>query len=506
MGSGVKHLEFNRLEQSISNDHNRAQRFLAAHLAEVFRQEFMPGAVYDSNASPPAVIFGGLLVQPLPGSFALNVSSGMIGALGAASTSDDSAFRFGKLDTTASGLSIGANVSGSARWDVVECLISPNTTIEQDNRNVYNPQTELPIPQNVTKVTEGRVQFRVRAGVGGGLPAPVANWIPLAYAHVPNAAASNDGCTFYDVRPMLEDVVGPSEATRRAFTGRMSVTSTGTNNTRFVGAATSVLLGRHIGGVISRCSPGADEVFRIRRDGLGASTATEQSPDVTTAKDLATLYLVFPLGLPRWQRYAAAPGARVPAGPKGLYVFSTISPSVSGYLDAQLLAMPAAYGLGTISCRMVSVFSIMPSRSGLEYNAAFWENDRTLFERDTTLEPAAALSRVVTPDTHHPANARGLICGVQRSWSGLVTGNLIDASAVVFATQNAETPTSGIVKGNDDYVALRVRVPGYIVRLDRDEPLPIVYQADPVTLSTVSSSAYGGTADTPTIVVRGWVV
>ncbi len=367
MSSGGKRLVLNFEERIISPDANRAQAFQSAQIAESARQLFSPSENVDVFSAQPtpatvtapaggAVLNGLMVVAPL-GSLELAVTSGMAllidpdGQPGSTvltpANPDDS---IGKLCYDAVGVLAGSGVlvfipngSGLVRVDVVEIQRDPGAVLEIDNRDIFNPGTGLFTPATVDKVAADGVVYRIRAGVpGGGVPASVLGWMPIAVVSVPSGAANFDACTLYDVRPLVSDR-GPGSGallggplTSRTRVGDFYVDPTTTPGALIMsGWVDGLAQGARAGGVFGG--------FNLR------DVANQEPGFAVVASTLVAVWLLFPGGLPRWVRYStvASPpfGGRVPNGPRGIMVLSSTLPLSTAPLPSAPVNPPPASGL-----------------------------------------------------------------------------------------------------------------------------------------------------------------
>lgn len=357
--SGTRRVLHNTRERILSSDHNREQAFAAAMIADAYRYLFDADASEDEAAGTAtlgvalgnpmrAVIFNGLRVRPEIGTFNLFVDAGagLFVDPGSPASPDDSPAQVIRSagQQVAGALTIGA-AAGSTRIDVIECSTS-QVVIETDNRDVFNQSTGAFQPQLVNKVAEAQLTFRVRQGTpGGGFPGTAAGWLPLAVASVPSGAVSNDGVTFWDVRPLLNDFARSVHQVRAAFpTARRRhtyATDDGAGNWLAKGIVELELAGRRVGGNLCPTASGATS---LRLDSGGGL----QEPGFSVTNDRPWyLYLAQPFGLPRWAKYSpASSGARTPISPRGIPVFTQKAPAGLSGVAGSAISLPAATGLG----------------------------------------------------------------------------------------------------------------------------------------------------------------
>jgi hypothetical protein len=114
-----------------------------------------------------------------------------------------------------SNAAIGANASGSTRWDLVEG--DPTSVVDSSVIvDTWNGTLKKFVPsgsaQSVMEHGEGTVY--VKAGTpGAGLPAPTAGRLPIAAVRVVNGAASITAADVFDVRLLLSDALARSAPT-----------------------------------------------------------------------------------------------------------------------------------------------------------------------------------------------------------------------------------------------------------------------------------------------------
>jgi hypothetical protein len=352
MASGFKEVVFNTLEEVISPDLNRSQKFKGADIAEMMRymvdvsggtDDLDSGGVtteYASLESPMRVeIMNGFLVKPALADVRLAIDPGVLFALSPDGAPDDSNYKY--IHDIGIGLNssltIAANASGLPRVDIIGATIT-FTTPEVDNRNIFNPTSGLFAPTSIPKASQGTLTYSVLQGTpGSGLPTPAAGFLPLCVAYIPNGSTNNDACSFWDVRPLINDRAF-GNANLDTFTSRLTrsdyfvdvINSTG--HAWLSGLAEGVLRGRRVGGVLQAGGPLA---VQTAPGGLGQTYGLDLTDNhnaengfTTVTSGIAFLYFAFPGGLPRWARYTtAASGVRKPAGPRGIVTMSNKAPS-----------------------------------------------------------------------------------------------------------------------------------------------------------------------------------
>ncbi len=357
MSSGNKELVFNTQEHVLSVDHNRAQKFSHAQVADIARyfwnvktelDDSAAGeveAVASTTASPlRAEVLAGLRVAPALASFALLVTPGVAFLLAPDSASDDSPYKYVNDPgvPTPGALTLAPNATGLTRIDVIEC--SWGTVVaETDSRDILDLATGSYAAAMVTKVKKGVLTYRVRQGTAGaGFPGTALGWLPLAVASVPAGAASNDVVTFWDVRPLVNDRVQNGASTTKPIVGRSQVNAI--NLALVCGWVDAELGGRRIGGALRSGMPTADLALM---PAINFSDAANHSLGfIPLAHKPYYLYLCTPFGLPRWARYSpASAGVRMPRSPRGLPVVTNIAPDVEGR-PLFGVALPSSCGLG----------------------------------------------------------------------------------------------------------------------------------------------------------------
>lgn len=352
MASGFKEVVFNTLEEVISPDLNRSQKFKGADVAEMMRyaidvsggtDDLDSGGLtteYASLESPlRAEIMNGFLVHPTIGDTRFSVDPGVMFAIDPDSAPDDSNYKYVRdlgVGLT-SGLTIAPNVSGLARVDIIGATIA-FTNPEVDNRNLFNPTTGLFTPTSVPKAAQAVLTYSVVQGTpGSGLPSVPQGFLPLCVGYVPNGSANNDAVSFYDVRPLISDrAYGVSNLD--TYTSRLTRSDyfvdvlNSSGHAWLSGLAEGVLRGRRVGGVLQSGGPFSTQAAP---GGLGQTYGLDlldahncEAGFTTVTSGITFLYFVFPGGLPRWARYtAASTGVRKPAGPRGIVTQSNKTPS-----------------------------------------------------------------------------------------------------------------------------------------------------------------------------------
>jgi hypothetical protein len=452
MSGGGRLVVFNTRERAVSSDQNRHQAFAALERAEALRyqialrqaplaDELNPlelGAYVDTTAAGGAAIaspivadvLDGLTVRPQPSSLNLAVDPGVIGLVDpdgetgssdpGSPSSDDSRY---KVVVDPGIQTLGALVitagAGSTRVDLVE-VRRQTVVLETDSRDVFDPSTGVFVPVTVTKVQEGRLLYRVRAGTpGAGIPALAQGWVPLCVAVVPSGATNVDGMTFYDVRPLVKDRVNaPFESRRLASSldqARLYANDHTTGGVTLVtGIATGAIGMYRAGGILS----GANAVD-VR---LPANQMSGYSP--TVGKPWF-LYAMFPASLPRWVRYAAFPNPRAPNGPNGIIGISDLGPT-NQFGGAPTLTPPAASGLavtGPAIMLAAGVVSAGPAERGFnQQNGLVLVNPDAPISGPAVTAAASTDTYALVANTHFPRTARSVIVKVSATFSGAGAG------------------------------------------------------------------------------------
>lgn len=527
MSSGRRVVVTNTQERAISTDINRLQAFSNREAQEVLRylmsgqygDELAPGQVlYPTGFTTPltAEIIGGLMVRPTTGSFEVQVDAGLLCAIapGVDPEPDDSEYKYARSSGVgAAVLAIGANASGLIRIDVVECRIDPIPETVSDNRDIFDEVTGLFSAVSVTKELGGKLEFRIRAGTGGGgYPGAVSGWLPLAIASVPSGAASNDDVTFWDVRPLLQDrestafqqfpAIGFGRPHLLDLDVRLDRTSS--SNVLANGSWRGTLKGRRVGGQFRRGTPGTESLTDVNLADADNHSGTIAEP----LTGIAYLYALQPFGLPRWAKYEDAPFSRIPHSPIGMLVLSYVLPDAFGQ-PASTISIPTSTGLGG-SCDREDAACVMAVPPNLSDNyARFQATNRTQMghEQFGNSVVSAAFSILdydfTVTAAEWPPNAKAAIVrvGVQVNVPANSANrfapefHLFDTAATTgpYARIRCETRTLT----NADAGAQDMRF-SLVARL----PLPVAYPSAPTTprllrLHFTEASSDGGTFGTP---------
>lgn len=448
MSGGNRLMVLNTRERVVSDDHNRLQAFEARAAAEVMRRMlgmrdltgtamaklgagFVESGSYVNTAGNDVAavgtplrgdVFEGLTVLPQVGSLNLLVDPGCVGlddpdgqagsSDPAAPSADDSRYKI-VVDPgipTIAVLTIGAGSGGAARVDVVECQRT-TVVLETDSRDQFDPSTGTIVPVTVTKVVEGRLVYRVRAGTPGDFTVTVVQgWLPLAVALVPNTATIVEDMLWWDVRPLVSDRVGgplpgqsylPSQPSPEAFADDQIHAG----ETRLGGYLQAPFGSYRAGGLMQSA---ASSLY------VNLRAAANQAPGFAPAANaLWHLYAVFPKSLPRWVRYAGAP--LLPVGPSGILTVSATGPfSFDAPADSLALAAAAGSQIGGTHPAVHLCSGFVDGGSNVRGVVVDGERSRVSF-----LGTAASVSPATTstsldryelvPNTHFPADARSVI-------------------------------------------------------------------------------------------------
>lgn len=448
MSDGPKVIVVNTSERAVSSDINRAQTFAGAARAERARalmdtylgnDDTDAGAlsVQTLAAGTPAAaeVVAGLLVVPQLGAANLNlfVEPGEVTWVSpdAPQDPDESIARvIGDPGIQTNGaLVMTANASGQPRIDVIECQRTLNV-LETDSRDIFNPVTGLFSAATVNKVMAGQLVYRVRLGApGAGRPAPISDWLPLAYALVPNGAAGNDAVTFWDVRPLITArIFSPANQSlglprtwdldalldvvtvggKALLVGRCDL-----SGADLIGGTAAIY---RSGGRIRRGTPGFDAPSGI--DGVDLLDAANHAPDFNGA---ATnyVYLLSPGGLP-WARYSDVfSGSRQPRSPRGILVVSA-TPPVSFYgCPSAPITLPASMGFGAETCSYgvcIGVWNAGVATAGFHIVRGAQYGNVGAAGLPCVIEAAASpavLRWDLGDGSTHPANAKALLVNLE---------------------------------------------------------------------------------------------
>lgn len=473
MASGFKRMQINTQERAVSTDINRLQKFQGKDLAEMMR--YWMDVTHDTDdaeaggamAQPNTIetplrgeIIDGLMVLPQNGSFDLFVSSGVAMLMSPDAAPDESNYKYiNDTGVSTLGALVMTTGGGSPRLDVIECQID---TVEQtvtQSRDIFNASSGLFNATSVVKEAKSVLKYRVRLGSpGGGFPGVAAGWLPLAVALVPTGAASNDAMTFWDVRPLISDrAFAPHNmALDWPFVSR-SFGSAGPAATVAVasmqGVFEGIFKGRRYGGRLRSNVPTVDTDEYLVAD---ASNIDPVNPIVANAMVFA--YFMFPDGLPRWARYKAS-GTRVPRGPKGIMVTSSMGPLVNG-TPAAITGLPTALGFTASSNTMngINAFSLYKAAAVLRaqhYNGRWCLLDNGLVVPVANTFSNTSVAATLAANVNFPGNARKIRISI--SISGTLPAN-VDASPNAFTFVDTTPNGNGFLGNPRQYLSASQRL------------------------------------------------
>lgn len=345
--SGIPKILTNVLEFGSSDDLNRMQEFIGAHLAYVFgyahlatRDEDISAGAVETLATTTtdpltAVVLNGVRFVPGTSVATATVTGGALVFADPDSVPDvdDSPIKL-VVAQAITGLTLTGNASGSTRIDIIEVQRSETTTSEP--RKLLNVDTEDGVEANVGKVSTAKIVARIRTGVAGsGWPGTASGWLPIAVASVPTGSTTWDTVTVWDVRPLLADY-RPAVSMARYTEGDLVATDTsGVGTTLVFEGHAKAQLGSWVAGGAFKHS-GADTI-----DGL--TTSYLEAGIAWGITDIWGLWLAMPFGLPRWVRYTAS-GTRVPLGPRGIPILAKKLPTTQSGAPSTSLNLPTALG------------------------------------------------------------------------------------------------------------------------------------------------------------------
>lgn len=369
MSNGGKRVVLNTRERVISNDFNRVQDMVgqarAVLMARLYNDVYKTSIsgytdqeILGGQTPMIADVYGGLFVR-VDDPSSLFVDPGVIGVVDPDPSPglDDNPYKLvdDPGQSIAGVLTFLANGSPSARIDVLLADVQEQVE-ETDNRDVFDPATGLFTPQMVNKVVRKRLVYTMLRGTAGsGLPS-LPNQVPLLVALVPSGAADFSDCTFWDVRPMVNERTpnhGYQRDTRRLYDFNFYVDSNGEHH----GEAWTEWNGYVVGGPLKQSCPSTlDEDFDssdINNSTTNLAYGGPASSPVRSDPGAAPIFLLFPGGLPGWRRYSNgnAPGLtnRAPYGTRGLLVAGRNTNSDKAKIDekgnATNVVLPAATGL-----------------------------------------------------------------------------------------------------------------------------------------------------------------
>lgn len=248
------------------------------------------------------------------------------------------------------------NAGPGVRVDMLEMQRAPNTVEESASRDIYDTSSGLFTSSVVQKVVASHVTYRIRsAAAGAGVPAPAQGWLPLTVIGVPSTAANFDGCTIYDVRPLIRDRnnglhnLEASLIQPKTFRELYSDRATSPGQVLFSGVFdTTGGDGYRQGGVIKWVDGGVDSPF--------IDLAAAANRGTFGVANFTYVWLIYPQFYPRFVRYTSTPvapfGGRVPFGMRGIPCVTTTPPPDTnfGWFGAGSnvnLVIPDSAGLGT---------------------------------------------------------------------------------------------------------------------------------------------------------------
>lgn len=477
MSGGGRLVKYNTRERAVSSDQNRAQAFVRRESAERARlssalrstnlatgvagADVVPlegGSYADTTAAGTAAIatpakadvFDGLVVLPQPGTLNLLVSPGAVGfddpdgqtgsSDPTAPSTDDSRYKIVNDPgvQVAGALTIAAG-AGSTRIDLIE-VRRTTTVLETDSRDVFDPSTGTFLPVSVTKVSEGRLIYRVTQGTpGAGIPALSQGWLPLCVASVPSSATSVDTMTFWDVRPLVKDRVEPPFDSRHVDQARVRANMFANDHsaaeTRIKGFSSSQIGCYRAGGQIQPVDSGLYFDARAAINHAAGYAPTVGKPWF--------LYAVFPAGLPRWVQYLPSPATpRIPFGPLGVIVVSDVGPS--GYLGTgDVMNPPAATGIGSSGpCALLAAGVVGP---GPVEQGFVMSEGLVLVSANVPITGPAAVAALSTDtytlvaNTHFPETARSVFLKIGTSFSGAGAGSFDQVHLTTYVLANDGT-------------------------------------------------------------------
>lgn len=369
MPSGYKNEVINNRERAVSNDINRLQAFFGASLSQVMYEMFgkyfasddlFPGTeleIAPGGAPPFHGVLNGLRAYPVNGSINLLITPGVAFIENTGAGSDDAPFMFVQDPgiTVAGSLQLSP-APGATRIDVLECQ-SVLSTLESDNRDIYNVATGLFAPALVSKVQAYRMSYRLRAGTpGAGFPGWTAGWMPLMVASVPAAAATWDACELWDVRALVSEYwnspygsIKTNSIIEAAHLRCEETAVAAPYDVVLTGALEGKYTTMRVSGVASNHPTGMGYID------ISKTTANHAAGYTPGANAIWYLYLAFPNGMGGWRKYnSSAFSPRVPTAIRGIPIVTQVPPAPNRYPTA-VLALPTATGLGGTTVNAVCV-------------------------------------------------------------------------------------------------------------------------------------------------------
>jgi hypothetical protein len=545
-------MHFSSRERLVSTDFTRATDFAQADLTRMlaaFYDRLTPrertgargyslpwgntaGATGNPGVPARGLVVGGLLATPQAGTVVCHVQAGAL-ALWVPTTNPD---EYGLRLVHDPGENTGAlvltpNASGSTRIDVVECAYVERVA-EVDNRDVFDATTGAFTPVAVTKVSDGQLVYRVRAGVAGaGYPGAEAGWLPLAVCSVPAGTTTWDQATLWDVRPLAADLADATPLVSELPTYRRQnfgweVGGVDGNSIAQRGYAEVEYAGRLVGGVcqsarvwdsVSATNVVTNPWIDLQDVVVGS---TDREPTISLA-NVAPWYvwLVFPFGLPRWCRYQEIGDSplRTPGDLCGIPVVSSTGPAdYRGSPPVAPVAPPVKYGLGSAATTVAVMYlsgltnsSGNPLGSRVDGHATWVAGDGQTVSPTSTVANESADWGLVD-NVRYPANARAL--HLQFSVS-VTTGAVFDANllARVVTWQSLSGGTSNqdtTVYGTAVFVPIsKTHLLRLTVRLPMHPSYPWALGLNTRRFRLLyEANAVGATGATPLVRVTGWEI
>jgi hypothetical protein len=445
--SGRKTEIYNPRERALSSDLNRMQAFQGMDLSSIlaylldyqgdFSNSNGAGSVGAASTSPMrAAILNGLLVRPQMASANTLVDPGVAIVVDPDSTPspDDSPYKLVNDPgvQTGSSLAMPTNSSGGTQIYVVECQ-RIDTVLEADNRDIYNPASQLFSPALVNKVAASRFGYRIRVGAIASGVTTVAGWVPLLVALVPNGAATWNAVPYmWDVRPLAADraeVAGKftRDRSRVDHHYRMVATPGLQGWAETVGPG-----GRILGGTMTT------DAVSIATSLDFTSSELQPAGYAVTANRPYYLWLAEPFGLPRWCRYTSvASGSRQPGPLRGRPVPTHNQNTIAIPLPTAF-GFPAGSAAGTAACVFGGMVNSAgaPILRGVSDGKTFNQESDEGSSGTSALVPTSSTSASTVYDlaggTHYPANAKAILLHLTTTYSTNATSAALCGYNVTF--------------------------------------------------------------------------
>lgn len=452
MSNGPKQLVINARERALSSDIMRLQSFESAAYLQAMFFMFMAGIIPDLGiggmtypsgpvtGAPPHVVLGGLLPVPNAGTFDLTISPGLIAiyAPDAVSNPDESSFKYIEdPGISALGvLTVAPNVGPGIRIDVLECQ-PIESTLETDNRDIFDPSTGLFSPVTVDKVRAKRLTYRIRQGsAGNGFPGVAIGWVPLTVIAIPAASANLNACTLWDVRYIVQARQGGPginvpliHSMNKQILGMDTITAAPARKLRGYSEADGTFaigghlrIGNYTGGVVYADSLDLKDNVNLWEPGF--------APAVNSIWSLYNVSRAF--GLPRWAKYTIGPANRVPSNPEGFFVVSSKACDAYAGINTTIV-LPASYGLGNA----VQTGTVMLSGVGFDpgggavLGTVVSDGSMQYMGENSSADTGPAVPLVQTapptvsgasftliPGVNYPANAKSIIVRLRVVFTG----------------------------------------------------------------------------------------